>query len=74
MFILMIIASSRIILKLPMFCAPQFKPIHELFGQKIKLLFSTRHPRPSMLSFAKVSTTMKHRCIKLSKFFFRFRL
>lgn len=30
------------------------KPIHDLFGEKIKIILSTRHPKPSMISFAKV--------------------
>ena len=28
--------------------------IHDIFGDKIKLLFSTRPPKPTMISFSKV--------------------
>jgi len=30
------------------------KPIHDIFGDKIQFMLSTRHPKPSILSFAKV--------------------
>ena len=30
------------------------KSIHDLFGDQIKIMLSTRHPKPSMISFAKV--------------------
>lgn len=46
-------------LKLPLLCASTMKPISDIFGNAIKFMFSTRHPKPSILSFVKVVSSFE---------------
>lgn len=48
------VKTDNYILKLPLMCSAMMKPIQDIFGSKIKIILSTRHPKPSMISFAKV--------------------
>ena len=37
--------------------------IHEIFGDKIKLIFSTRLPKPTLISFSKVLQGVDHKTL-----------
>lgn len=41
-------------MKTSMFCSAMMKPIHDIFGSQIKIMFITRHIKPCLISFAKV--------------------
>ena len=43
-------------------------PIKSIFGSKIKLILSTRHPKPSFISFAKIFA--QNDLQKVAKFFY----
>ena len=58
----------RYILKLPLLCAAQMSVIKSIFGSKIKLILSTRHPKPSFLSFAKIFA--QNDINKVARFFY----
>ena len=44
----------RYVVKFPCVASPLMADIHDIFGDKIKLLFNTRSPKPSIISFSKV--------------------
>ena len=50
---------DRYVIKLPLLCASLFKPIKDIFGDRIKFLFSVRHLKPSITSFVKVISTFE---------------
>ena len=58
----------RYILKLPLLCAAQMSVIKSIFTSKIKLILSTRHPKPSFLSFAKIFA--QNDINKVARFFY----
>ena len=51
--------TERYVIKLPLLCGALFKPIKDIFGDRIKFLFSVRHLRPSITSFVKVISTFE---------------
>ena len=51
------------VLKLPLLATSLAEDIHEIFGDKIKIIFSSRMPRPSIISMIKA-------CLQISPLFF----
>ena len=51
------------VLKLPLLATSLAEDIHEIFGDKIKIIFSSRMPRPSIISLIKA-------CLQISPLFF----
>ena len=49
----------RYIIKLPLLCSGLFEPIHDIFGDRISFIFSTRHFKPTLLSFNKVMAAIE---------------